>query len=102
MKINPQRVFKFQHDPSHGWLSVPVVYLLDVCFTDELQQITNYSYARGKSVYLEEDHDAEIFITAWKRKYQNFNCKHSYTESRHPIRSYVSLDDDLKQQLFVR
>ena len=69
MKINTNRTFKFYSDPSHGWLAVPIDYLLDVDINAE--QISMYSYIKGKTVYLEEDCDAGKFIAAWEATYGN-------------------------------
>lgn len=48
-------------DPGHGWLKVPFSALLRAGVADK---ISAYSYVRGKTVYLEEDCDAEIYLSA--------------------------------------
>lgn len=92
MKINPSRNFTWLQDPGHGWLSVPVAYLMDVCSAEDIGKISQYSYIKGKSVYLEEDCDAGIFIYAWKRKYNTFHYVFSSNEKRSPICSYDRFD----------
>ena len=56
--------YTFTEDPGHGWLVVPVK---DVQALGIADQITPYSYLspKGGKVYLEEDHDAGIFVRAY-------------------------------------
>ena len=55
--------YGFFSDPSHGWLKVSIEELkqLDLC-----SQISGFSYisADRKHAYLEEDLDAQIFLSA--------------------------------------
>lgn len=88
VKINPNKVFKMYSDPGHGWLAVPVAYLIDAGVV--LCSISTYSYARGKTIYLEEDCDAGKFISAWRAKYGSFFYENKFTDNRSPIRSYES------------
>ena len=55
MKINAYS------DPGHGWAAVPLT-LLDRL--GMLDQITTYSYMRGRFAYLEEDCDLSLFMVA--------------------------------------
>lgn len=55
--------FKFYCDPGHGWLAVKRT-LLDELGIAHL--ISPYSYAKGGTVYLEEDCDASVFFKAYK------------------------------------
>jgi hypothetical protein len=55
MKINAYS------DPGHGWAAVPLTLLDRLGLLD---QITTYSYMRGKYAYLEEDCDLDAFMTA--------------------------------------
>lgn len=77
----------FLSDPSHGWLSVK---LADIEALGIAGEISNYSYIRGKSAYLEEDRDAGIFLNAAKRAGWNVSYSRKYTDNRSPIRSYAS------------
>jgi hypothetical protein len=56
-----------------------------------ITQISNYSYMRGATAYLEEDYDASLFFNAYKDKYGT-DPKHTYshTNNRSPIRNYDS------------
>lgn len=56
--------YQFFNDPSHGWLEVPLADLQAAGLS--LNDISIYSYLNttGTTLYLEEDHDAPIFIQA--------------------------------------
>lgn len=83
------KTFKFYADAGHGWLAVKLsdlnkvgLYLID---------ISNYSYVRGKTVYLEEDMDAIKFCMAYETTFGGApKVVEKYTE-RSPIRSYDML-----------
>lgn len=53
--------YVFHSDAGHGWLEVDREELVELRIAD---QISSYSYQRGKKVYLEEDCDASSFINA--------------------------------------
>lgn len=95
--VNPDRVFTYLQDSGHGWLSVPVKYLLAVCSDAELQQISCFSYYKGKSVYLEEDCDMRIFVQAWRRLLElKLESKHT---DKSPVRSYARIDKQFISEL---
>ena len=48
--------FNFHMDAGHGWLAVKRKALEDA---DLLNQVSDYSYQRGETVYLEEDSDMD-------------------------------------------
>lgn len=79
-------IYHYYTDPGHGWLKVENSELVELKI-DHL--ISEYSYRRGKNVYLEEDRDAETFVTA-KAKQQNVTVlyRHHYTDRRSKIRGY--------------
>lgn len=83
--------FKFYSDPGHGWLAVKRKLLRDLNIIDKISQ---YSYQRGKTVYLEEDRDSSIFFQAYQKKYGE---KPTYIEKIydgvHPIRSYDDFEN---------
>jgi len=58
--------FKFYQDAGHGWLAVKRKFLKELEIEDK---ITTFSYQKGQTVYLEEDMDAQTFISKWKEKY---------------------------------
>ena len=80
------KTFKFYSDPSHGWLAVKRQLLRDLKIIND---ISSYSYQRGKTVYLEEDSDAQKFINAFEKKHgQKGHYIEKITDRPHPIRSY--------------
>ena len=83
------KVFKFYADAGHGWLAVKIsdlnkvgLYLID---------ISNYSYIRGKTIYLEEDGDAAKFFKAYEATYGEAPKYVEKYADRSPIRSYDML-----------
>lgn len=74
-------------DPGHAWFAVKRSVI------DQLKlssQISNYSYQRGKTVYLEEDCDGPLVIDALKEIGIKFELRMGKFASRSPIRSYDS------------
>jgi len=54
--------YTFHTDPGHGWLEVPAADVRAVgC------RVSRYSFRSrdGRTVYLEEDCDAPVFVAAW-------------------------------------
>ena len=85
-----QKKFDFICDPGHGWIKVPFVLLETLGIVD---QISNCSYQRKDFVYLEEDCDASVFVSAYEKHYgfcPTFRRKHSNKQSK--IRSYMDYD----------
>ena len=72
-------------DPSHGWLAVPMQWLEALGIVSD---ISDFSYLRGKTAYLEEDSDQPEFHRAAKEAGFTifYDCTH--TNKTHPIRSY--------------
>jgi hypothetical protein len=70
---------KYYSDPGHGWIAVKLRVLYDLGI---VQQISPFSYMRGKTAYLEEDCDMLILIEALKDK----NILHSITDKCYPIK----------------
>ena len=80
---------KFFSDPGHGWLRVPADLLEDWGLR---LKISPYSYVKGKSVYLEEDSDASIFLQEAKRRGVEVQVRSSSVNNRSTIRNYDSYD----------
>jgi len=55
--------FNFHHDCGHGWLQVPEQSLKDLGIE---HFVSRRSYLKDGQVYLEQDLDAGLFITAWR------------------------------------
>lgn len=85
-------------DPSHGWFKVSIAELNALQIID---QISCYSYIRGKFAYLEEDQDATIYIEALAnvgliQDKLKFNHHSTYTR-RSKIRNYDYYDHTYAQ-----
>ncbi len=65
--------FNVYSDPQHGWCKVKRSLLVQLCIDND---ISSFSYERGEYVYIEEDGDMAIFITAMNNK----NIKFSFNE----------------------
>lgn len=65
------KCFLFHEDPGHGWLEVSMADLSAVNLTPN--DFSSFSYerntARGRRYFLEEDCDATVFITAYRRQH---------------------------------
>jgi hypothetical protein len=73
------KTYIFHTDPGHGWLAVPYKDLVALGIQDK---ISDYSYSKGGTAYLEEDCDAGVFITAYKERFGSmFKFKESYKEN---------------------
>jgi len=84
------KTFKMYSDPSHGWLAVKKELLVELNIA---HKISTYSYQRGKTVYLEEDRDASLFIVTYEKKVGELLIAEKHTDKRHPIRSYDDYDN---------
>jgi len=78
------KTYVFHTDPGHGWLAVKRKELKELGIEKE---ISSYSYQRGKTVYLEEDADAQRFLAAKKAKGDKVDIRSSHQENT-PIRYY--------------
>jgi len=76
--------YYFHADPSHAWLAVKRSELIRLNILDK---ITECSYQKGKTVYLEEDCDAGIFMNAKKSLHEDVLFKETFQENT-PIRNY--------------
>lgn len=82
--IKKYRFYKFYSDGRHGWVAVKRSELVELNILDK---ISGFSYQKGKTIYLEEDCDATIFINALKEKDITYTFNESYRHSS-PIRNY--------------
>lgn len=60
-KVKKELVLPLHNDASHGWVEVDISELNRLGITDK---ISGYSYQHGNKVYLEEDDDLGIFLSA--------------------------------------
>ena len=81
--------FTFISDPGHGWLKVSRADLI-AAGVDLL--ISRYSYQRGDTVWLEEDCDAGIFLTALTNAGKEFKIAEKHGNRQSTIRSLERYD----------
>lgn len=85
--------FTVYSDPGHGWIAVKRDYLTTLGIMGD---ITAFSYQRGGTVYLEEDGDAGLFVTAYKNATgENPVWNQKHTDKRSSIRSYECFNADV-------
>ena len=94
-----KQVYRSYSDSGHGWLAVP---LKDIYKLGIENAISNYSYVKGKTVYLEEDCDATCFIVSYKKimGYEPALAKNVNTNNRSRIRSYNSYRKPVNMLMF--
>ena len=82
------KIVKVLHsDPGHAWLAVK---LSEIKMLGIEQDISSFSYVKGKTAYLEEDCDAGKFIEAMKSKGIDVEVKEGAVRDRSPIRYFKS------------
>mgnify|MGYP000167667374 FL=1 len=79
-------------DAGHGWLAVKLGELKMMGIESD---ISEHSYVKGKTVYLEEDCDAMKFINAAKGKGITVELKESPPRDNSPIRYFKSYSPEL-------
>lgn len=77
--------FKSYEDAGHGWLAVKRKLLLEFGL---MELVSMFSYERGQTVYLEEDCDVSLFISALKQRGIEYQFKSGKWCEYSPIRSY--------------
>ena len=82
----------FHSDSGHGWLAVK---LNELKMLGIQADISNYSFVKGKTAYLEEDCDATKFINAAKAKGITVELKESPPRDNSPIRYFKRYSPDL-------
>ena len=81
------KTYIWAQDSGHAWLAVKRKELDVLGIAD---QITNYSYVKGSTVYLEEDADAPCFIAAYEQKHGvKPQMKEGKMWDRNPCRSFA-------------
>lgn len=87
--------YVFHSDPGHGWLAVKRSELVELGIT---ARVTSYSYQKGNTVYLEEDCDAQLFVTAHVGKYGVEPLFRGSYQKYSPIRSYQRFQEQQHEQ----
>jgi hypothetical protein len=80
-----EETYMYYADPGHGWLRVPVKKLEELGIADD---ISPYSYRKGRYAYLEEDRDATLFIHEMESRGVEVKFKEKLNESESNIRGY--------------
>ena len=75
----------FYSDPGHGWLSVSRKTLAKYV---DLKEVSTYSYQRNDRVFLEEDRDASLFISALRKAGKTIEFVEYNTNRQSKIRNY--------------
>jgi hypothetical protein len=83
--IKNAKTYTFYNDPGHAWLKIPFSDLVKLGIEND---ITTYSYMRGKFAYLEEDQDFSTFRKAMEQAGMNFRIKETKTNNYSTIRQY--------------
>lgn len=94
--------YEFRTDGGHGWLGVPIA---DLFQYGNPQEISDYSYMRGSTVYLEHDCDAGNFLAYLKQQKIPFNVGSHFDGDRSPVRDYERYSFEracMVHQLFKR
>lgn len=82
-------------DPAHGWLAVPMQWIEALGIVGS---ISDFSYLRGKTAYLEEDDDQPAFHRAAKEAGFTIFYDVTHTNAVHPIRSYPRFASVIAEQ----
>jgi len=85
MRTETGFLLTYHTDPGHGWLGVPLELLRDLGIQND---ISSFSYIGDKVAYLEEDKDANVFLTAFRQKFPDLTLKtpEVHTDAQHWIR----------------
>lgn len=90
------QITKIMHsDPGHSWLAVKLSELRMLGIETE---ISEYSYVKGKTAYLEEDCDAVRFITAMNSKGITVNIQEGAHRDPSPIRYFKRYSSQLVEE----
>lgn len=74
----------YHQDPGHGWLEVPIDTLRELGI---LSGMTEFSFRRGDTAYLEEDCDAGVFMVKAKEAGIHVDIVEAVTNHDHWIRN---------------
>lgn len=88
MDISKKKVINQYSDPKYSWFTVKRKLLRDLKI---LNKISEYSFQRGFTVYLEGGRDMMLFINTVggiEKFKEQFEVKEHHTDNTDPIRSY--------------
>ena len=92
------KTFTFYADAGHGWLAVKIADIKTIGLA--VREFSPYSYRNGKTLYLEEDMDAGVFIRQWEAVKGAFAHKFVDHGNRSRIRSYDRLPADTSRDIW--
>lgn len=72
-------------DPGHAWARVAKSKLVTLGIADK---ISTYSYQKGENVFLEEDCDLSVLISALRVRGYEIKFNESHTNRQSKIRNY--------------
>ena len=78
--------FTYYTDPGHGWIRVKKQLLIELNIAVD---ISNYSYMKGNSAYLEEDCDLQKLSDALIKVGKTLELIQKHTNKNSRIRSYA-------------
>jgi hypothetical protein len=87
-----QNTYKYYQDPGHGWIAVKLEELKRLGIA---RKISGWSYAKGNTVYLEEDGDVSVFIKAKKDRGETFKFESVHTNGRSFVRGLGSYTEGI-------
>jgi hypothetical protein len=76
---------KYYTDAGHGWIAVKKSTLERLGI---MKQISNFSFIKGQTVYLEEDRDARLFIAKAEHRSEYYTIIEVSHGDSSPIRNY--------------
>lgn len=87
----------FHQDPGHGWLEASLAHVRHLGLAG---RISRYSYIsrNGQTIYLEEDCDADLYVSACRAAGVNVAIKERHTNSDSFIRALAPFDPQQQQQ----
>jgi hypothetical protein len=74
------------NDPGHGWVAIKRAVLIKLGIE---HKVSYYSYQRGETVYLEEDCDMSLLMSAARDAGITLEFTEKYVNRHSPIRSYA-------------
>lgn len=80
-----KRTFDFYEDPGHGWVKVKRALLIELGIE---HQVSSCSYQRKEHVYLEEDVDLRLLVSALRAKGEQVEFREHHSNKQSRIRCY--------------
>jgi len=78
--------YVFHTDPGHGWLEVSLAEIIELGIENKISQ---FSYCKADTAYLEEDCDAGVFLNAKHKRGETVEIREQHRDPT-PIRNFKS------------